>query len=579
MSGPWGPELENRLEEPLPGCDDPRILLVASAICTPPLVPYSLLRAARRLVLPAGTLSVESQLCASPVVESNSVDGFTFEPEFANALRSRLRMLLVADGLAANLGALRTIIERTTVDLSPLLRLEEQICWSYATASDFRPLRDDVLSSVVRTIARENRMRMLQWVSGAFARLPSEVVEGGPAWMLTQLCRAQGLPARHIGWPDDGADEELLAEAMALLPERPLGVARDGEFLEVGSVTQRRRNAILVPRVDPMILTISSGESEPTTTRVRVRIPGPAVRVRTGRDAVSIRDMRRRTYRLDEFSPEESAPETVAADRMIQAIDRHWRRRETLPCTAARALPGGRGLIVTFRDFAGLSALLPASRAGVSSFKVLQQLVGSEMTVRVINCNVREQRVVVERVLPAWSIGSLTVGARFTGEVVQRVAFGLFVSFADAAGIPPENRTGQEVGLVHVTEMSWNSKKPAPDEFPAQVGDMLEVVVLEIDFDRQRVSLSHKATIRSPWQTVSELYQRGSRVHGRVVKVVPFGWFIDFGFAQEALLHSSEASAGTVLTNGQEIDCWILSIDPEARRISLTMFPPADLSE
>lgn len=579
--------LHERLGQPLAGNMDPDVMVIANVLCTPPLIPYALLRRIRRSVLPPGTLDVEGALCSAWFVEGIAVDGIMFENSYSNKLRSRLRHALVDDDLEADLAGLRGLIEDETTTLSPLLRLEERLCWAYVTEAEFMPTVEKIFSTVVHTVVQERRVRILSWVAGAFSRLPPQVVNGSAAWVLAQLCEAAGLPCPALEWPGKGVDDELLRDALALLPDTLLGIHRNGENLEIGWVSAKRRVAIPVPAVTPKILTVTRLGPQPVTTLTRVDLATGVTVVSTGRSAISIRDMRGRTYHLAEFT-EDTAPENAAIDNALAELDRRWRSREEFDAIATRTLPHGKGLIVSFPEFPGCTGLLPASRARLKpfSFDRLGQLEGTSIRVRVINMDRPLQRVVVERTSSAreenslstsWTTGSLEVGSRFWGTVTNKVNFGVFVSFAAAADIDEateKTATKKLDGLVHRSELSWTKQWENAKEYPVDIGDQVEVCVIEIDEQKQRVGLSIKRTQPDPWTVVSTSLRVGDRVRAPVVKIVPFGWFLTLAAGYDGLLHISEAPEGSTFELSTVLTVWVLTVDAEQRRVSLTLRPP-----
>ncbi|WP_147268771.1 S1 RNA-binding domain-containing protein [Sphaerisporangium album] len=573
--------LRERLAEPMAGEDDPDVLVLASLLCTPPLVPYGLLRRMRRTVVTpsAGTLGVEGALCSAWFVEGVAPEGFAFEAEFADALRSRLRAALAVDHLEADRDGLRRVIDEETARLSPLLRLEERLCWAYVAESAFESTADKIFTDIVYTVAlEEGRRRILHWAVGAFTRLPPDVIKGPAAWVLAQLCGAAGLPHPRLEWPDTGVDETLLRTALALVPDTLLGVHRDGETLTIGTITQRRRTALRVSAVTPKVLTVRSDEG---STRLVIDPSIGAVEVPVGRSAVEIRDMRGRTYRLAPFTGD-AAPEEVLMRESLARLDQSWRAREVMDATIVRVVGRGDSLIVSFVDFPWCTALLPASRSGLPSFRrrSLSTVGDPRIRVRVINLDARLQRVVVERVVePAaeeqveapWSSGSLRVGDEFRGRVTGKVAFGLFVSYAAAAGVEEGKRTN---GLVHRSELSWTEQWNDATEYPVEVGDMITVHVMGISAARQRVQLSLKRTQPDPWQVAMSRLRPGDQVRALVVEVVSFGWFLRLPSGFDGLMHITEAPEGSTFAVGTELDVWVRFMDAERRRISLTLRPP-----
>ena len=157
------------------------------------------------------------------------------------------------------------------------------------------------------------------------------------------------------------------------------------------------------------------------------------------------------------------------------------------------------------------------------------------------------------------------------GVVSSVVNFGAFV---DLGGMD---------GLVHVSELSW--KHVDHPSSVVQVGDEVTVQVLDVDLDRERISLSLKATQQDPWQEFANGHQVGELVYGRVTKLVPFGAFVQVGDGIEGLVHISEMAVHhvelpeQVVTPGEELWVKIIDIDLERRRISLSIKQAAEGGE
>ena len=151
------------------------------------------------------------------------------------------------------------------------------------------------------------------------------------------------------------------------------------------------------------------------------------------------------------------------------------------------------------------------------------------------------------------------------------VSFGAFV---DLGGMD---------GLIHVSELSWKHVDH-PGSVVA-VGDQVKVQVLDVDFSRERISLSLKATQQDPWQEFAERHEVGQLVYGRVTKLVQFGAFVQVGDGIEGLVHISEMSAHhvdspeQVVTPGEELWVKIIDLDLARRRISLSIKQAAEGGE
>ena len=231
------------------------------------------------------------------------------------------------------------------------------------------------------------------------------------------------------------------------------------------------------------------------------------------------------------------------------------------------------GLIIDI----GLRGFLPASLVELRRVRDLQPYVGKTLEAKIIELDKNRNNVVLSR--RAWLeetqkeqredfLVNLKPGERRRGVVSSVVNFGAFV---DLGGMD---------GLVHVSELSWKHVDH-PGSVVA-VGDEIDVEVLEVDMDRERISLSLKATQQDPWQEFAAAHQVDELVYGRVTKLVPFGAFIQVGDGIEGLVHISEMSAHhvdlpeQVVTPGEELWVKIIDLDLQRRRISLSIKQAAE---
>ena len=225
----------------------------------------------------------------------------------------------------------------------------------------------------------------------------------------------------------------------------------------------------------------------------------------------------------------------------------------------------------------GLRGFLPASLVELRRVRDLQPYVGRSLDAKIIELDKNRNNVVLSR--RAWLeetqkeqredfLANLKPGERRKGVVSSVVNFGAFV---DLGGMD---------GLIHVSELSWKHVDH-PGSVVA-VGDEVDVEVLEVDLDRERISLSLKATQQDPWQEFASNHQVGELVYGRVTKLVPFGSFIQVGDGIEGLVHISEMSAHhvdlpeQVVTPGEELWVKIIDLDLDRRRISLSIKQAAE---
>ena len=156
------------------------------------------------------------------------------------------------------------------------------------------------------------------------------------------------------------------------------------------------------------------------------------------------------------------------------------------------------------------------------------------------------------------------VGSRVKGEAVNIMSYGAFVKLEE----------GLE-GLVHISEMSWTRRVNHPSEI-VKLGDEVEVVVLDIDKDKQEISLGMKQAEVNPWTLVKEKYPPGTVITGAVRNMTNFGAFVEIEEGIDGMLHVSDLSwtrkighPSEVLTKGQEVQCVVLTVDEEKMRVSL----------
>ena len=220
----------------------------------------------------------------------------------------------------------------------------------------------------------------------------------------------------------------------------------------------------------------------------------------------------------------------------------------------------------------GLRGFLPASLVEMRRVRDLQPYVGSEIEAKIIELDKNRNNVVLSR--RAWLeqtqsqvrhdfLNQLQKGQVRSGVVSPIVNFGASV---DLGGVD---------GLVHVSELSWKHIDH-PSEV-VEVGTEVTVEVLDVDMDRERVSLSLKATQEDPWQQFARTHAMGQVVPGRVTKLVPFGAFVRVEDGIEGLVHISELAERhvempeQVVTVDDEIFVKVIDIDLERRRISLSL--------
>ena len=219
----------------------------------------------------------------------------------------------------------------------------------------------------------------------------------------------------------------------------------------------------------------------------------------------------------------------------------------------------------------GVEAFLPGSQIDIIPPKDLQQFVGNTYDFKIVKINDDRKNVVLSRrelieaersEQRAKFLGEVVVGSIVTGKVKNLTDFGAFI---DLNGMD---------GLLHITDMTW-SRLNHPSEL-LKVGQELEVVVLDINKEKERVSLGLKQTQNNPWDKIEERFPTGARIKGKITNLVPYGAFVEIEEGVEGLIHVSELSwtkriarPSDVLTIGQEVEAAVLGVNKEEQKISL----------
>jgi small subunit ribosomal protein S1 len=220
----------------------------------------------------------------------------------------------------------------------------------------------------------------------------------------------------------------------------------------------------------------------------------------------------------------------------------------------------------------GVRGFLPASLVDIRRVQDLDEFMSQTLRCKVIELNRSRNNVVLSRravleeerkEMRQAILDRLSPGDVVTGTISNIVDFGAFV---DLEGID---------GLIHISELSW-SHVNHPSEL-LEIGQEVQVKVLDIDRERQRISLGLKQTQSDPWQQVIDTYDQGDVVEGRVTKVVTFGAFIEVVPGVEGLVHISELAdhhvenPREVVTQGETVKARIIEMDAERRRLSLSL--------
>ncbi|MBQ9336718.1 MAG: 30S ribosomal protein S1 [Lentisphaeria bacterium] len=226
------------------------------------------------------------------------------------------------------------------------------------------------------------------------------------------------------------------------------------------------------------------------------------------------------------------------------------------------------GIII---DLNGVEAFLPGSQIDIGPVKNMDDYLGKEYELKILKINQDRKNIVVSRRAlleesrkdrRAALLKEMEVGQIRKGTVKNITDFGAFI---DLGGVD---------GLLHITDMSWG-RINHPSEM-LEIGQEVEVMVLDIDFEKERVSLGLKQKTKNPWDDVESKYAVNSVVKGRIVNIMPYGAFVEIEQGVEGLIHVSEMSwtkrvtkAGDVVSVGEEVEAVVLDIDKENKKISL----------
>ncbi|MCD6425240.1 MAG: S1 RNA-binding domain-containing protein [Anaerolineales bacterium] len=231
------------------------------------------------------------------------------------------------------------------------------------------------------------------------------------------------------------------------------------------------------------------------------------------------------------------------------------------------------GLLVAYDNLRGFipNSHIPAIRRGTSTQRageIKSEMIGKTLPLKVIEVDQKERRLVfsarvVQKGQRLKRLNEIEIGTVLKSRVVNVVDFGVFV---DLGGVD---------GLVHKSEIDWE-RIPHPSKM-FKLGDEIEVKIIGIDKEKERVSLSRKILLPNPWLKNLEKFQVGDLVEGLVVSVLDFGAFVELAEGFQGLVHISEIGyANTedpkaVVKKGDPVLVKIMSIDPERERISLSM--------
>lgn len=301
-------------------------------------------------------------------------------------------------------------------------------------------------------------------------------------------------------------------------------------------------------------------------------LPGSQIDLKPVRDLDSLIGKRFR-FKVIKFNRRRN--NIVLSRRVLLEEDRKTQREDTLKNLREGEIVDGTVKNLTdygaFVDLGGVDGLLHITdiawgRVGHPSERLT---VGDNIKVKVLHFDAEKEKVSLglKQVLPdPWESAPerYPVGSRVKGKVVSTTDYGVFVELEE----------GVE-GLVHISELSWSKKTKHPSKV-AHVGDSVDVMVLDCDPAKRRISLGMKQVEPNPWDVIEQKYPIGTKVLGKVRTVTDFGIFVGFDEAVDGLVHVSEMSwtkkikhPSELYKKGQEVEAVVLNIDRKNERFSL----------
>ncbi len=259
--------------------------------------------------------------------------------------------------------------------------------------------------------------------------------------------------------------------------------------------------------------------------------------------------------------------EKAAKVKVWEAIKVAYDSEDTVEGVITSRVKGG------FSVDIGVQAFLPGSQADLRPIRNLDEMVGQTFEFKILKYNRKRSNIVLSRRVilekereakRAATLASIHEGKEVEGVVKNITEYGVFV---DLGGVD---------GLLHITDISWGRVKHPSELF--SVGDEITVKILNLDLEKERVSLGMKQLTEDPWSTAAERYPIESRIIGRIVSLTDYGAFVELEEGIEGLIHVSEMSwtrkvrhPSKIVTVGEDVEAIVLDIKPDNRRISLGM--------
>jgi len=391
-----------------------------------------------------------------------------------------------------------------------------------------------------------------------------------------------------VGYKSEGfirADEFADEEMQSLKPGDPIEVyivnIRDSE----GIVNLSKERASKIKTWDMLEKAVHSGEliegviTEKTKGGLTVNIggvkaflPGSQIDIKVTRDIDGLLG-KKMSFKVLKINNKRS--NVIVSRRAVMEEDRLRKKGETIGKIREGALLKGIVKNITdygvFVDLGGIDGLLHISDISWGRINHPSEYfaVGDEIEVIILKFDEENERITLgykQKQPDPWTdvLEKYPVGKKVSGKVVSITDYGAFVELED----------GLE-GLVHISEIDWTPKLKHPSKY-LSIGETVEAVVLRVDREERKLSLSIKQTKPSPWEIISETYEVGQKITGKVKSLTDFGAFIGLPEGVDGLIHISDLSwtkhikhPSEVLKKGQKVDALILGLDPENEKMAL----------
>ncbi len=265
----------------------------------------------------------------------------------------------------------------------------------------------------------------------------------------------------------------------------------------------------------------------------------------------------------------------VLSRRQLIEEQRELMQKRLFPNLAAGEIRTGKVKNIVdfgaFVDLGGIDGLLHITDMSWGRISHPSEMVAldDEIEVKILSVDIEERKVALglkQKTPSPWQDieEKYPIGSVSSGEVVNLMNYGAFVKLEE----------GVE-GLVHISEMSWTRRINHPNEM-VSIGDVVDVVVLDVDPEKEQISLGIKQTEKNPWEVIGENYPPGSRIVGKVRNITSYGAFVEVEDGIDGLLHINDMSwtrkinhPSEVVKKGESVECMILEVDSERRRVAL----------